>query len=246
MGRPAQDVNILLLGGAGETAPVLSMLRGRADIGVSLIWDGAPQDGLASDLPDVILDLAGIAGALRAGRFTHLLDVTHGFAGEISTDAAAACVDAGVGYAVLRRPAWTAQAGDRWQDVGDIEAAGQAIAPFARVFTNVGRAMLPALIGFDGQLYVRQTSQHDAAAPRGNMRYVFGTPPFSHDSEVALLRDLAVEAVLFRNTGGDASDTKVTAARALGLEMVMLARPAAPEGVHLPDVQAVSRWLDTL
>ncbi|MCR8828061.1 precorrin-6A/cobalt-precorrin-6A reductase [Pseudosulfitobacter koreensis] len=245
MDRPAHDVNILLLGGAGETAQVLSLLRARG-VSVRVVSNGASHQGVASDLADVTLDRAGIAAALHSGRFTHLLDVSHGFAGQISIDAAAACADAGLPYAMLRRPAWRAQLGDDWTDVPDINAAACAIAPYSSVFTNVGRALLPALCGYQGQLYVRQTTRHDAPPPADNMRFVFGTPPFLHEGEVALLRDLGAEAVLYRNTGGAASETKVTAARALGLAMVMLARPAAPKGMHLPDIAAVSSWLDTL
>lgn len=245
MDRPAQDVNILLLGGAGETAPVLSLLRAR-DVSVRVARSGAPHQGVASDLADVTLDRAGIAAALHSGRFTHLLDVSHGFAGQISIDAAAACADAGLRYAMLRRPAWRAQPGDDWTEVPDINAAARAIAPYSSVFTNVGRALLPALCGYQGQLYVRQTTRHHAAPLAAKMRFVFGTPPFSHEGEVALLRDLGADTVLFRNTGGAASETKVTAARALGLTMVMLARPRAPEGTHLQDLAAVSSWLDTL
>lgn len=235
MGPKAPRARILILGGAGETAAVLSKVRGYAGLEVDVLWD----DGAA-------LDRAGLAQVLRDGGWTHLLDVTHGFAGTISATAASACSDAGADYVLLRRPAWTRQNGDRWTDVADMTEARAAIARFARVFTNVGRAMLPDLAAFDGMLFVRQTTQHAAPPPRSNMRYVFGSPPFSHAAEVALLRDLEVDAVLFRNTGGAASETKVTAARALGLQIVMLSRPAAPVGTHLPDVAAVARWADSL
>lgn len=242
----APRARILMLGGAGETAAACAALRGHEGLEVRLLWDGAAPRGVVSDLQGVTLDRAGLAQALRSGGFTHLLDVTHGFAGRISTDAAAACVDAVADYVLLRRPAWTPQDGDRWVDVADMTAVRDAIAPFARVFTNVGRAMLPALASFEGDLFVRQTTQHAAPPPQANMQYIFGSPPFSYDAEVALLRDLAVDAVLFRNTGGAASETKVTAARALGLQIVMLARPPAPAGLHLPDVAAVSHWADSL
>lgn len=242
----APRARILMLGGAGETAAALAAVRGRAGLEVRVLCDGATPKGVVSDLQDVTQDRAGLTQALRAGGFTHLLDVTHGFAGQISTDAAAACKATGAQYALLHRPAWTPATGDRWTEVPDVAAASDSIAPFERVFTNVGRALLPALAGFGGQLFVRQTTRHTMPPPQGNIRYVFGSPPFSHDAEVALLRDLVVDAVLFRNTGGTASETKLTAARALGLQMVMLSRPVAPEGTHLPDVAAVARWADSL
>lgn len=242
----APRARILLLGGAGETASVQAVLRGRAGLVVSLLWCGAQSAAMPSDLEGVTPDRAGLAGALRDGRFTHLLDATHGFADRISRDAAAACADAGANYALLRRPAWGPQPMDRWHEVADMTAARAAIAPFKRVFTNVGRALLPELAGFDGQLFIRQTTQHAAPPPQDNMHYIFGSPPFSHTAEMALFRQLAVDAVLFRNTGGAASDTKVTAARALGLQMVMLARPVAPAGLHLTDARAVACWAESL
>ena len=40
-----------------------------------------------------------------------------------------------------------------------------------------------------------------------------------------------IEVVLTKNSGGTATSAKLAAARALGLPVVMVARPPAPEGV---------------
>lgn len=172
----APRARILLLGGAGETAAALAAVRGRAGLEVRVLCDGAPPKGVVSDLPDVTPDRAGLTQALRAGGFSHLLDVTHGFAGRISTDAAAACKATGAQYALLRRPAWRPAPGDRWADVPDMAAASDSIAPFERVFTNVGRALFLSACGV--RWAVVRASDHAArhAATAGQHSLCFRQP----------------------------------------------------------------------
>ncbi len=246
MGPSATNTRVLVLGGAGETHAVLQALGNKA---VGVIWTGVRPEGPAPDIPELYpkdLGALGFADILRTVSATHLLDVSHGFEAAISADAAAACAGPGVPYANLRRPAWRAAPGDDWRDVADIDAARAAIAPYPRVFTNVGRALLPGLRGHPGHLLVRQNTRHAHSPMLKNASFVFGSPPFTQAEEEALFAELRIDAVLFRNTGGDASVSKVHAARAMGLPMIMLARPPAPEGLHLSSLQDVTAWADAL
>ena len=62
------------------------------------------------------------------------------------------------------------------------------------------------------------------------------------DDEVALLRQHEVRALFIQASGGELTYAKLEAARALGLPVMMLTRPQAPEGASgsVPEAMA---WL---
>lgn len=99
----------------------------------------------------------------------------------------------------------------------------------ARVFSNTGWRSFPEYAGFGGAcLYLRQTHPATAPAPYGFAQIIEGTPPFSEADEVRLFCDLRITHLICRNVGGTASQSKLLAARQLGLSVFMVARPAVP------------------
>jgi len=61
------------------------------------------------------------------------------------------------------------------------------------------------------------------------------------DEEVALFTMLGVDVLVVKNAGGDMSRSKLDAARAMGMPVVMIKRPARPIG---PIVASVAEALD--
>jgi precorrin-6A/cobalt-precorrin-6A reductase len=68
--------------------------------------------------------------------------------------------------------------------------------------------------------------------------------PFSETEDRALMRAHAIDTVIAKNSGGTASYGKVAAARALGIEVIMLRRPAPPEGPAVETVDEMVACLD--
>jgi precorrin-6A/cobalt-precorrin-6A reductase len=102
-------------------------------------------------LPSISYRIGGFGGSeglarwLAAERIEAMVDATHPFAAHISENAVTAARGCRVPLASIVRPAWTAQAGDRWISVESAQAAAQALGlrP-ARVLLTIGRRDLAA------------------------------------------------------------------------------------------------------
>ncbi|MBN9540299.1 MAG: precorrin-6A/cobalt-precorrin-6A reductase, partial [Alphaproteobacteria bacterium] len=67
--------------------------------------------------------------------------------------------------------------------------------------------------------------------------------PFDVAAETALMRDERIDVVVSKNAGGEATYAKITAARALGLPVIMIARPDKPAGEVVHSTDEALQWL---
>jgi len=188
----------------------------------------------------------GLAAYLRAERIAALIDATHPYAATISHNAARAAGTAGVRLIALRRPPWQQTAGDRWTEVADAAAAARALGSAPRhIFLALGRKELAPFAAAPQHHYlVRSVDPVEPPLGVPHAIYLVARGPFAEGAERELLLAHGIEAIVSKNSGGDAAYGKIAAARALGIAVILLRRPA------LPDVPAVERiadavvWLD--
>lgn len=170
--------------------------------------------------------VAGLADFLRRQRVTRLIDATHPYARQISANARAAAALTGVPLDVSIRPPWSRQAGDDWRDVASEADAAAAIPPAARVFLALGRQHLAPFAKRDDVVFlVRMVDPPAAPLPLADHTIVTGKPAPASDEE-RLLRAHAITHIVCRNSGGVGAYGKIEAARALGIPVIMIARPA--------------------
>jgi precorrin-6A/cobalt-precorrin-6A reductase len=178
-------------------------------------------------------------------RIGAVIDATHPFASRMSANAVAACRTTDTPLVVFTRPPWTREPGDRWIEVETIDDAVDALGALPKtVFLTQGRLQLMAFAGAPQHRYVVRTIDRPAeidALP--NCKLILKRGPFSLADEVALLRTEGVDALVTKNSGGRATYPKIEAARALGLEVVIVRRPPAPEAETLYDLDAVIDWI---
>jgi precorrin-6A/cobalt-precorrin-6A reductase len=240
-------VRILILGGTGEARELAASLVARgADVTSSLA--GRVRD---PRLPEGSVRVGGFGGAdglaayLRAEGITRVIDATHPFAAGITANAVRAAVDAGVPLLVLRRPAW--DAGPSWETVPDIRAAALAVArwPGEAVFLTTGRRDLAVFAADDRhQFLVRTVDPPDGPVPP-RMTLILDRGPYTVPSESALIRDHRIGLLVTKNSGGPMTAAKLTAARDLGVRVLMVARPPLPPGaVAVDTVPEALHWLD--
>jgi precorrin-6A/cobalt-precorrin-6A reductase len=67
--------------------------------------------------------------------------------------------------------------------------------------------------------------------------------PFSLEQERRLLNEYKIEAIVSKNSGGGATYAKIIAARDLGIPIVMVQRPAIPDGEKVASVEEAIAWL---
>jgi precorrin-6A/cobalt-precorrin-6A reductase len=185
---------------------------------------------------------AGLAEALRVGGFTHLVDATHPFAARMKPNAVEGAALAGVPLVALERAEWAPVEGDRWVVVPDMAGAVAALpAAAACVFLAIGRQEVGAFAGLPHRFVLRVVDA--GVSPLPGAAVVVARGPFTVAGDLALMRSFGVQVVVAKNAGGEGARAKLDAARALGVPVVMVARPAVPARVAVGSVAAVMRWL---
>jgi precorrin-6A/cobalt-precorrin-6A reductase len=223
---------VLVLGGTGEARRLATAL---ADEGVDVLSSlaGRVADPL---LPPGDVRIGGFGGAagltawLRAHPARAVVDATHPFAATMTASAAAAAKLTGVPLLRLQRPGWTPEPGDDWRWVDSMEQAAAAVAGCGSVFLTTGRTSLGAFAGLTARCLVRSVDPPDPPLPERTV-VVLARAPFTVEEELALLREHAVDVVVTKDSGGAMTAAKLTAARVLGIPVVVVRRPPAPEGV---------------
>ncbi len=238
---------VLLLGGTTEASRLAQAL---AQAGIDAVFSYAGRTGapVAQPLPTRIGGFGGAGGmaqALREGGFSHLVDATHPFAARISANAAEACAATGVALIALQRPAWAAQQGDRWTRVADTAAAVAALpdAP-VRVFLATGKqGLLPFAAKPQHHYLLRLVDPPGAPLPLPQTSVVIARGPFDAEGDRALMDAHRVTHVVAKNAGGLGAEAKLIAARALGLPVILIDRPALPPRREVASVAEVMDWL---
>jgi precorrin-6A/cobalt-precorrin-6A reductase len=229
---------VLVLGGTTEGRAAAGELAGRPGLRVVSSLAGAVR---SPSLPDSEVRVGGFGGAtglaawLRDERVDAVLDATHPFADGITANAAAACAATGIPLVVLRRSGWTPGPGDRWHRVASVSAAASALpgllpGPDGRVLLTTGRGGLAAFAPVDAAFWIRAV---DAPGPPLPVRHtlLLDRGPFTLDAERVLLADVRPHLLVTKDSGGDATAPKLTAAREAEVPVVVIDRPPLPEGV---------------
>jgi precorrin-6A/cobalt-precorrin-6A reductase len=240
---------ILILGGTTEAREVAARLAERAEIEVVVSLAGrtkSPAPQPARLRKGGFGGAAGLADFLVREKIAALIDATHPYANAISANARAAASRAAVPLIVLRRPPWVAIDGDRWKEVGDVGAAVCALGDQPRrIFVTLGRNELGAFIVAPQHFYlIRSVDPVEPPLPLPHAVYLTARGPFSEADDRALMQRNEIDVVIAKNSGGTATYAKIAAARALGIEVIMLRRPPAADAPAVETVQAAIAWLD--
>jgi len=247
----AEPARLLILGGTGEAVALAHRLRDKENLRVITALAGRTRRPAA--VPGEVRR-GGFGGASGLARYLEeqsiglVIDATHPFAATISRNAADACAAAGAARLLLARPPWHPRVDDRWINVPDGAAAAAVLPELGRrIFLSIGRQSLGCFAGCANLWFlVRMIDQPDGPLPLDNAEVILGRGPFPVEDELMLLKDYGIAVLVTRNSGGLATFGKVEAARRLGLPVVMIDRPAVPQGACARGVDDAVAWVEEI
>ncbi len=242
-------MTVLLLAGTGEAKRIA---WGLADSSVKVVASLAGATRSPEPLP-VPTRVGGFGGEdgfrdyLRAHKISAVLDATHPFAASITERTARVCREIGMPYGVVVRPEWVAGEGDSWTMIERPQDAAAHIPDDAVVFLATGRQTLAQYAKLEGRrVLARVIDPPTAPFPFEGGEFVIGRPPFSARREASDFRTLGVTHLVVKNAGGTGGRAKLDAARALGIPVLMLARPKVPEATVFTSVTEAVAWVAAL
>jgi len=237
----------LILGGTTEARHLAGKLAGHADVTLSLA--GRTENPVAQGVPVRTGGFGGpegLAAYLTENRVRLLIDATHPYAARISANAAQAAQLAGVPAIALRRPPWKQAPGDRWTEVDNAAEAAGLLGPRPRkIFLALGRQEIGPFEAVPQHAYlVRSVDPVEPPLGVPSATYILARGPFSEADDRALLKAHGIDAIVAKNSGGQATYGKIAAARQLGVEVFLIKRPPLPDMPSGADVDEVARLAD--
>ncbi|MFE6332159.1 cobalt-precorrin-6A reductase [Streptomyces sp. NPDC057798] len=227
--------HVLILGGTTEARELAAVLTALPGLRVTTSLAGRVQRPGAVTGEVRIGGFGGVEGLanwLREERVDALVDATHPFAASITANAARVAAATGVPAVVLRRPGWQPVPEDRWHPVDSLDAAAELLPSLGRrVFLTTGRLGLAAFASLTELHFVVRSVEPPAPPLPPRTEVLLARGPFTVADETALLLGHCVDVLVTKDSGGQATAAKLTAARHLALPVVVVRRPPLPEDV---------------
>ena len=186
----------------------------------------------------------GLAAWLRDHDVAAVVDATHPFASTMTAHAVDACAATGVPLVVLRRPGWPAEPGWVWAD-----SLAAPPRPCCRRWGSASSSPPAARASRPSPSSTWSSWSGASTRPSGPLprrsRVMLDRGPFTVDGERALMREHGVDVLVTKDSGGPLTSAKLAAARAEGVQVLVVRRPPLPPGVPAVEtVDAVRAWLD--
>lgn len=241
-------MRVLILGGTGDARELAAKVANITGIQAIASLAGATREPVTPVGNVRVGGFGGVAGLvnyLREMQIDVLIDATHPFANQISENAAQAAQEVGISRLLLNRPPWEKLPGDNWLEVNNnIDAAVALENQAQRVFLTIGRQEISTFAHLQNIWFLMRMidpPKADSIIPNGVILYDKG--PFSLDNERDILKQYSLDTIVSKNSGGNATYSKIIAARELGIKVIMLKRPSVPAGEQVTDVESAVMWL---
>lgn len=187
----------------------------------------------------------GLANYLRSQKVDMVVDATHPFAATITYNAAVACSKTGTPRVRLQRPAYPELPGVTWHRVHNLtEALDTAATLGQRIFLTTGRRDLEPTAAHPELFYaIRCVDAPDPQLLPPHHTVIQSRGPFAHHDEMEVLTRHKLDVLVSKDSGGQLTYGKFTAAAELGIPVVMVSRPPTPAGPQVATAADAEQWL---
>ena len=220
---------ILILGGTGLAREAANALVARSQHVISSLAGvtRTPHLPMGEIRTGGFGGIDGLVSYLGHERFDWVVDATHPFAAQMSAHADAACTRIGARLIRLEAPAWLPQSGDDWRVVSSPADAAQSLPKNTNVAVTVGRKEIAAFFARSDLSGIARMIEPPNVEVPPHWQVLLERPPFTLEAEIDLLRASNVDFLVSKNAGG-ARATKLDAATALVLPVIIISRPFKP------------------
>ena len=227
-------MTILILGGTAEARELAAALVAAGEVVLTSLAGRVSKPAL----PVGRVRIGGFGGAdglaefLMANRIAAVVDATHPFAAQISTNAAAATARTGTPLLRLERPGWADHplAGS-WTWVPDVPAAALAADAARRPFLTTGRQSLEAFLRWDDRPALVRVVEPPALTLPDAWTLIISRGPYHYQEERQLMIEYSIDTLITKDSGGAHTEAKLEAAHDLALQVLIIQRPAPTGGV---------------
>lgn len=168
----------------------------------------------------------GLAAYCSNNQIDAVLNATHPFSSHMGNIANQTCTALGIHYWRFLRPQWQRQSGDDWHLFSERSALIQALSGYERIMLTLGQVSAAELVHLsECQIWLRTAVEPKFRLPN-NVTWIKAIGPFAEADEKALLQQHQIQAIASKNSGGESTVAKLSAARSLNIPVLMLQRPA--------------------
>ena len=247
--KAREPLHLLILGGTAEARGLAdaahARFAGRLRVTTSLAGrTSTPAEPKGELRRGGFGGAAGLADYLGAAQIDLVIDATHPFATQITAAAQAACHVRDLPLLALTRSRWRARSDDRWIEVADAAEAASILPDLGRrAFLTIGQRGIAAFAPLSGvHFLVRLIEPPAAALPLRSYEILLGRGPFTLEDERRIMQRHAIEVLIAKDSGGEATAAKLEAARLLRIPVVMLRRPDPP-GTSVATIDDALCWI---
>lgn len=178
-------------------------------------------------------DPAALAQWLITEHIDVIVDTTDPFAEHLAVTIFEAARATGIPVIAIQPPLWTPQPHDRWIFVHTLdEAAAYAAREYHHIFLHLQPGQLHTFSRDPHNLYVLRQPQVPLSKLPARHRIVPGHQLVDLETEKKFLRDNQIDCIVMRNDGQVEDEVLLTAARSLGISVLMLQRPEISTTSH--------------
>lgn len=182
----------------------------------------------------------GLQQYIIDNKITHLVDATHPFAQTMSNAISTASDVLAIPAIRFHRPQWPKTNNDKWIEVTQWSQVIDAVAQHSSIFITAGQITQEVLtpLAKQAEHVLLRTAMPVKIDLPNNVTWLKAIGPFEFEDEVALIKQYKIDAIISKNSGGDATYAKIQAAAQQIIPVYQFKRPVILPTPYQCDDQA--------